>query len=317
MQLVFLDRQTFAPDIRFAKETLADCRWIEYPVTAPSEVVARARDADVVLTNKVRLTREIIESLPRLKLIGATATGVDNIDIETARQRGIAVSNVRGYATSTVPEHVYALALALARNLHRYHAAVRAGAWSRAPVFTFHDYPMVDLAGGTLGVVGSGALGQAVARLGEAFGMRVLLAERRDAASPRPGRTAFAEVLREADVLSLHLPLNEATRHLIGRAELAAMKPSAILINTARGALVDPQALVDALKNGRLGGAGIDVLEQEPPPADHPLLANDLPNLIVTPHNAWAGRQAQQRLADEVIANIAAFQRGEARNRVV
>jgi glycerate dehydrogenase len=317
MNIVFLDRLTFAEGIRFDVSRLAGCRWQEYPMTTPEEVVERLRDAEVALTNKVRLTGEILRQLPRLQLICATATGVDNIDTATARERGIAVANVRGYATDTVPEHVFAMALALRRDLFRYHAAAREGRWTAAPVFCLHDYPMADLAGSTLGIVGSGSLGSALARLAGCFGMRTLLAERRGAPDTRPGRTAFEQVLREADVLSLHLPLTPENRHLIGRAELAAMKPGAILINTARGALVDPAALVEALQSGHLGGAGIDVLETEPPPADHPLLAADLPNLLVTPHVAWASRQAQQKLADEVIANIAAFQRGESRNRVV
>jgi glycerate dehydrogenase len=317
MHIVFLDRRTFADGIRFDLSSLGDCRWQEYPVTAADQVAARLRDAEVALTNKVRLTGAMFAALPRLRLICATATGVDNIDTAAARERGIAVANVRGYATDTVPEHVFAMILALRRCLFRYHAAARDGRWSAAPVFCLHDYPIADLAGATLGIVGSGSLGGALARVAECFGMRVLLAERRGAAGTRAGRVAFEQVLSEADVLSLHLPLTPDTRHLIGRAELAAMKPGAILINTARGALVDPAALVEALRSGHLGGAGIDVLETEPPPADHPLLKADLPNLLVTPHVAWASRQAQQKLADEVIANIAAFQRGERRNRVV
>jgi glycerate dehydrogenase len=316
MQIVFLDRVTFAPAARFATERLADCAWREYPFTAGGEVVERARDAQVVLTNKVRLTSEMLGQLPALRLICATATGVDNIDTVAARARGVAVANVRGYAATTVPEHVFALALALRRNLLGFRQAARDGRWASAPVFCLHDYPMADLAGSTLGIVGSGTLGSAVARLGECFGMRVLVAERRGAA-PRAGRVAFADLLREADVLTLHLPLTPETRHLIGKEELARMKPGAILINTARGALVDYVALVDALRSGRLGGAGIDVLEVEPPPRDHPLLITDLPNLIVTPHVAWGSLQAQQKLADEVIENIAAFLRGESRNRVV
>lgn len=315
MRIVFLDRATFAAPVRFSHERLPNCRWQEYPVSSPRDVVERARDAAVVLTNKVRVDAEAIASLSTLKMIAATATGVDNIDVAAARERGVAVSNVRGYAVNTVPEHVFALAFALRRNLYRYHAAARDGSWSRASTFCLHDFPISDLAGSVLGIVGGGTLGNAVARLGECFGMRVLVAERRGVA-PRPGREPLEIVLREADVLSLHLPLTAETRHLIGGGELAVMKRDAILINTARGALVEPRALVDALARGKLGGAGIDVLETEPPPPDHPLLVADLPNLIVTPHVAWASLQAQQRLADEVIENIAAFLRGEARNRV-
>ncbi len=316
MNIVFLDRATFSPEIVFRTEALGDCAWRDYPMTGPEQVLERSAAAAVIVTNKVKIMGAILEAVPGLQLIAATATGVDHIDTEAARRRGVAVCSVRGYAVTTVPEHVFSLALALRRNLLRYDEAVRAGRWSRVATFCLHAAPIVDLAGGTLGIVGAGALGRAVARLGEAFGMRVLLAERR-ATAARTGRTAFETVLAESDVLSLHLPLTDETRHLIGVAELALMKPDAILINTARGALIDPVALGQALAGGRLAGAGIDVLEQEPPPADHPLLAAGLPNLILTPHVAWASRQAQQRLADEVIANIAAFRRGDARNRVV
>lgn len=317
MNIVFLDRSTFAPEARFSTEALGDCRWRDYPVTGPEEVVARARDAEVLLSNKVRVTAQHMAQLPRLKFIAATATGVDHIDLEAARARGLAVANVRGYAVHTVPEHVFALMLALRRSLIGYRADLRAGRWSRSDVYCLLTQPLRDLAGSTLGIVGGGSLGSAVARLGKAFGMRVLQAERRGATGARPGYAPFEQVLAESDALTLHVPLTPETRHLIGAAELARMKPGAILINTARGALVDPQALLTALRNGQLAGAGIDVLEVEPPPADHPLLTADLPNLIVTPHIAWASLEAQQRLADEVMANIAAFLRGESRNRVV
>jgi glycerate dehydrogenase len=215
-----------------------------------------------------------------------------------------------------VPEHVFAVLLALRRNLIAYAAAAKNGEWSRAEAFCLHHWPIEDLAGSTLGVVGGGTLGQSVAKLGVAFGLRVLLAEQRGAPL-RPGRVAFEQVLAEADVLSLHVPLTPATRNLIGAAELARMKPSAILINSARGGVVDDVALIEALRAGRLAGAAVDVLTTEPPPADYPLLGANLPNLLVTPHIAWASRQAQQKLADEVVANIAAFLRGERRNRVV
>jgi glycerate dehydrogenase len=316
VQIVFLDRATFAPQVVFDSTPIGACRWQAYPMTAPGQIVERARAAEVVVVNKVRLEAAELAALPALKLVALTATGTDNVDLAAAAARGVAVANVRDYAGTTVPEHVFALALALRRNLLAMHRSVRAGRWSAAETFCLHDHPIADLAGGTLGIVGAGTLGQAVGRLGECFGMRVLYAERRGA-PPRPGRVTFEQALAESDVLSLHLPLTAETRHLIGARELARMKPDAILINTARGALVEPVALIAALRAGRLGGAGIDVLETEPPPAEHPLLAADLPNLIVTPHIAWASRQAQQRLADEVIANIAAFARGEARNRVV
>lgn len=317
MEIIFLDRATLAEQVVFARPDLADCRWREYPTTAPRQVAERAATADVIITNKVPLDAAQIERLPALRLIAVAATGVDHIDLDAARRRGVAVCNVRDYAQHSVPEHVFALLLALRRQINAYHLAVRRGDWSRAPCFTLHDYPIHDLEGGAFGVIGGGNLGQAVARLAAAFGMRVLLAERRDAPSARPGRVAFEQVLRDSDVVSLHAPLNDETRHLIGAAELALMKPSAILINTARGGVVDEQALAAALRSRRLYGACVDVLSAEPPPPDHPLLAADLPNLIITPHVAWASLEAQDTLAREVSANIEAYFRGERRNRVV
>ncbi len=316
-RMVFLDRGTFAAGIRFSHDSIAGSDWQEYPATRPHDIVSRLRGAEAAVINKVRLPAEVLAELPELKFIALTATGVDNVDIEAAHRLGIAVSNVRSYATHTVPEHVFALLLALKRNLFGLRAAACDGRWSASDSFTLQTHAIGDLAGETLGIVGAGSLGRAVARIGEAFGMRVLLAEQRGAKELRPGRSAFEIVLNESDVLSVHMPLTPATRNLIGAAEFARMKPGAILINTARGGVVDESALLAALESGRLGGAGIDVLAREPPPADHPLLSANLPNLIVTPHVAWAGRQAQQKLADEVIANIAAFYRGEARNRVV
>ena len=266
MNIVFLDRNTFAPEVRFPTDALGDCRWRDYPVTRPEEVVAHAHDAEVLLSNKIRVSAEHMAALPRLRLVAATATGVDHIDLEAARARGLAVANVRGYAVNTVPEHVFALMLALRRSLFGYREDVRAGRWSKSDIYCLLTRPLRDLAGGTLGIVGGGSLGSAVARLGVAFGMRVLQAERRGATTTRPGHTPFDQVLAESDALTLHIPLTPETRHLIGAPEFARMKPGAILINTARGALVDTQALLVALQSGRLAGAGIDVLEVEPPP---------------------------------------------------
>lgn len=316
MKIVFLDRATFAQAVRFDIAPLGTCEWVEYPVSAAAQVPERAAGAEVVVTNKVKLPGSVLAELPALRLIAAAATGVDNIDTAAAKGRGVAVCNVRGYATRTVPEHVFAMLLALRRNLAAYQQAVRDGEWSRSQIFCLHTYPIRDLAGSTMGVVGFGSLGQACARLAEAFGMHVLVADRPGVSAPRPGRVAFDDVLRTADVVTLHLP-HAGGGPLIGARELALMRPDAILINTARGALVDSAALLEALRSRRLGGAALDVLPTEPPPADHPLLAAHLSNLIITPHIAWASLEAQQRLADEVIANIAAFMRGEARNRVV
>jgi glycerate dehydrogenase len=316
MKIVFLDRATFADAVRFDTAPLGSCAWVDYPVTGAAQVLERAAGAEVVVTNKVKLPGSLLAELRSLRLVAAAATGVDNIDTAAARRQGVAVCNVRGYATRTVPEHVFAMLLALRRNLAPYQQAVRDGEWSRSDIFCLHTFPIRDLAGSTMGIVGLGSLGQAVAKLAEAFGMRVLVSEHPGVSAPRPGRVAFDDVLRTADVLTLHLP-HAGGGPLIGARELGMMRPGAILINTARGALVDAAALLEALRNRRLGGAALDVLSTEPPPADHPLLTARLPNLIITPHIAWASLEAQQQLADEVIANIAAFMRGEARNRVM
>jgi glycerate dehydrogenase len=314
-KIAFLDRSTFYDTIAFPVACLA-AEWQEHARTTPDEVLTHAAGSTVVVTNKVKLPAVLLEKLPQLKLVAVAATGVDHVDLDAARRLGIGVCNVRDYATHSVPEHVFAVLLALRRNLIAYAAAARNGAWSRAENFCLLNWPIEDLAGSTLGIIGGGALGQSVAKLGAAFGMRVLLAEQRGARL-RPGRVAFEQVLVEADVLSLHVPLTPATRNLIGANELEHMKPSAILINSARGGVVDEVVLVEALRAGQLAGAAVDVLTTEPPPADHPLLSANLPNLLVTPHIAWASRQAQQRMADEVVENIAAFLRGEHRNRVV
>lgn len=316
MQIVFLDRRTFAGTIRFAHDRYPDWNWLNHDHTDPDDVLIRAADADVIVTNKVPLSAAMLDRLPRLRLVAVAATGTDHVDLSAAQRHAVGVCNVRGYASHSVPEHVFALLLALRRNLIHYRQATVDGQWSRAEIFCLHDWPIDDLAGSTLGILGSGTLGLAVANIARAFSMRVWFAERRGA-TPRPGRVAFEQVLREADVLSVHVPLTAETRHLIGAPELALMKSSAMLINTARGGVVDEAALLAALRAGRLAGAGLDVLGREPPPADHPLLAANLPNLIVTPHVAWASRQAQQALADEVVENIAAFARGERRNRIV
>ncbi len=317
MDIVLLDRRTFAETSRFPAPGIAHGHWREYPTTTPQQLVERAADAEVVITNKVPIRAQALEQLPRLRLIAVAATGVDHIDLEAARARGVAVCNVSDYATGSVAEHVFAMLLALRRQIVHYHRLVLNGNWSRSSIFTLNDREISDLAGFTLGIIGSGTLGQAVTRLGVAFGMRVWLAERRDVEVIRAGYTPFAEVLRHSDVISLHVPLNAGTRHLIGHAELALMKPGAVLINTARGGVVDEAALADALRAGRIGGACIDVLSQEPPAPDQPLLSADLPNLLITPHIAWASRQAQQRLAREVVMNIEAYFRGEQRNRII
>ena len=300
-RIVFLERDTLTVEPR---RPSFEHEWCDYGSTRPEEVFERLKGATVAVVNKVPLRAEVLERLPALKLIAVAATGTDNIDLEFCRARGIEVRNVSGYARETVPEHVLLLALALSRNLSGFREDVRAGLWQRSEQFCLHTREIHDLHGSTLGIVGYGTLGRGVERLARAFGMEVLISERRGKVELREGRTPFMEVMRSADVLTLHAPLNAETRYMIGREELSLMKPTAILINCARGGLVDESALAAALREGRLGGAGVDVLSTEPPGAGNPLLDPDLPNLIVTPHVAWAGRQAQQTLADQLVDNI-------------
>lgn len=289
--------------------------WTWHAAAAPDETAARIADAEVVVSNKVLLDADLIAQAPRLRLICIAATGINNVDLASARARDIAVTNVTGYATPAVVQHVFALMLDWATSLTAQVAAVRAGAWSRATHFCLLGQPVRELAGRRLGIVGYGELGQAVARVAAAFGMEVLIAAR-PGAPAGPGRVALMDLLPAVDVLSLHCPLADNTRNLIGAAELALMRPESLLINTARGGIVDEAALIAALRAGRPGAAAVDTLSREPPPPDHPLLAAGLPNLVVTPHVAWASREARQRLLDGVAANIDAFTRGERRNRV-
>ena len=316
MRIVQLESESLIAAVRrpaFAHQ------WIEYPATQPGQVVERLRGAAVAITNKVPLDATAIAALPELKMIAVSATGTNNVDLAACRARGIVVSNIRGYAEHTVPEHVIALLLALSRNLVAWRETLLAGGWQQSSQFCLFDHPIRDLHGATLGLIGSGTLGNGVARLAEAFGMRVLRAERKGATTVRPGYTAFADVLAEADAISLHCPLTPETTGLIGEAELQAMKPSALLINTARGGIVDEAALIRALTEGWIAGAGFDVITAEPPPAGHPMVDPALlarPNFLLTPHVAWSSRPAMQALADQLIDNIEAFAAGTPRNQV-
>jgi len=312
--IVFLERNTFNvpfPRPRFLHE------WIEYDETELGEIVSRLRGATIVISNKLPLRKETLAQLPALKLIAVAATGVDNIDLAYCKEHQIAVCNTRGYAVNSLPEHALMLILALRRNLIAYREDVRLDRWNEAKQFCLLGHPIGDLYGAKLGVIGYGTLGKAMARLARAVGMEVLVAEHKNATDVREDRIAFEKVLRDGDVISLHCPLTDETRNLIGSAELNLMKPDAVLINTARGALIDDYALINALQNGRIAGAGIDVLRVEPPREGSPLLDLRLPNLIVTPHNAWASRQAMEQLANQLVDNLEAFVRGEPRNLVV
>jgi len=316
-RIVHLERDSDIVEVRrpaFAHE------WVEYPSTAADQVLERLQGCTIAIINKVALPATVVDALPALKMVAVAATGTNNVDLEACRRHGVVVSNIRGYAVHTVPEHVFSLLLALSRNLIAWRETLQAGCWQQSTQFCLFDHPIRDLHGATLGVIGSGSLGAGVIRLAEAFGMRVLLAEHKDAAALRPGYSAFADVLREADAISLHCPLNAQTLNLIGEAELKAMKPSALLINTGRGGLVDEVALVRALKEGWIGGAGFDVITAEPPPPGHVMLDPELlalPNFLLTPHVAWSSRPAMQTLADQLIDNIEAFVAGTPQNRVV
>ena len=315
-RIVYLERESIVADVR---RPAFPHHWLEHPCTQQAEVGERLADATIAIINKLQLDAGLIAALPALQMIAVAATGTNNVDLDACRARGIVVTNIRGYAVHTVPEHVFALLLALSRNLVAYRQSVAAGRWQRAEQFCFFDHPIRDLFGATLAIIGSGSLGSGVARLAEAFGMRVLRSERKGAATLRPGYTPFAQVLREADVISLHCPLTAATRNLIGADELQAMKRSALLLNTARGGLVDEAALLAALQQGHIAGAGFDVLSVEPPTAGNPLLTAELlalPNFLLTPHVAWASQPAMQALADQLTANLEAFARGEPQNRV-
>ena len=286
-----------------------------YPHSEPEQVQARIADTQVIITNKVRLTADHIQSSPALKLICVAATGTNNIDLAAATQAGVQVCNVRDYATASVVEHVFALLLTLTRRLDNYRKAVTRGDWQKSREFCVFDETIGELSGRTLGIIGYGTLGRAVARTAKAFSMQVQVAQSLRGA-PQPDRVTLDTLLASSDIISLHCPLSDTTRNLIGARELACMKPDAILVNTARGGIVDEQALVDALQQAVIHAAAVDVLIDEPPGTGNPLLDLKSPRLIVTPHIAWASQPARQRLINELANNIAAFQRGEPRNPV-
>jgi glycerate dehydrogenase len=322
MRTLFLDYETVsngdldtsrleqaAPGIRF------------YPLTADQEIIERISDARIVLLNKIKLTREHLEPARELELIAVAGTGTDGVDLAAAKERGIAVCNVRGYCTASVVQHAWAMILSLTQHLSQYMRLATGGSWAEGSwveneTYAVLAHPIRELSSRVLGIVGWGTLGRGVAAVGDAFGMRTLVCNR-PGAPPEPGRVGLDELLATADIVSLHCPSTPATRGLIGARELGLMKPDALLINTARGALVDGAALAQALREGRLAGAGIDVLPQEPPTEGDPLLDPGIPNLILTPHIAWAAREARQRCIDEMAANITDFLRGGRRGRVI
>jgi glycerate dehydrogenase len=314
----FLDFATLGPHVDTRQlDALVDARYFDY--SNKEDLADRLNGAEIAIANKVKLDRETIDRAAALRLIVLAATGTDNIDIRAAKDRGIAVANIREYCSTAVAQHVLALILGLTHHIGAYDALARSGAWARSRSFALFDYPIRELSGRTLGIVGYGSLGQAVGHLGGCLGMELLISARPGCEGDEigEGRVPFATVLREADVLSLHCPLTESTHHMIGKSQLEQMKSDALLINTARGALIDGDALIDALRRGEIAGAGIDVLPEEPPPPNQALLSPDVPNLLVTPHIAWAAREARQRALQQVTENIASFLDGGALRRVV
>lgn len=316
IRIVFLDRDTLSPETvvrppSFVHEMIIHAR------TRPDQVAERIRDADIVITNKAPVRADALAQATRLKLIAVAATGTDIIDLAEARARDIAVCNIRNYARHTVPEHSFALMLALRRSIVPYRQSVIEGRWQQAAQFCYFDYPIADLGGATLGIIGHGTLGQSVGKIAEAFGMTVLAAGRRGATDLKPDQTAFDEVLKRSDVITLHCPLTPETRGLISAREFALMERKPLLINTGRGGLVDELALEEALDAGQISGAGFDVTDGEPPAADSPMMRiASRENVILTPHVAWASREAIQALADQLIENIELFSAGTPRNLV-
>ncbi|VXC93707.1 Glycerate dehydrogenase [Burkholderia sp. 8Y] len=316
MKIVFLDRETLAPQISL-KRPAFDHELVEFDRTAPEQVVSRLQGARIAITNKVAITADALAQLPQLELIAVAATGTDCIDKAACAKHGVVVSNIRGYAVNTVPEHAFALMLALRRNLIAYRDDVLKGEWQKSGQFCFFNHAIRDLGGATLGIIGEGVLGQRVAEIGKAFGMKPVFAAHKGRDGLGPLYTPWDEVLATSDVITIHSPLTPQTRGMLSTAEFRAMKKRPLIVNTARGGLVDEAALVEALDEGWISGAGFDVLSTEPPAPDNPLMrVAGRPNVIVTPHVAWASDEAQQSLADQLMDNIASFVSGNAVNVV-
>lgn len=308
MQIVFLDSTALPKHITVPRPSF-EHQWIEYEYTDADQLIDRAKEADIVITSKVIFSREVMLQLPKLKLIAITATGTNNVDLIAAKELGITVKNVTGYSSVTVPEHVLGLIFALKHSLMNWYKDQLSAKWADCKQFCYFDYPITDVKGSTLGVIGKGCLGSEIGRLATALGMNVIYAERCGATEIRSGYLPFEQVLKQADIVTLHCPLTEQTQNLINAETLKLMKPTAYLINTGRGPLVDEQALVEALENKVIAAAAIDVLVKEPPEKENPLIqaATRLPNLIVTPHIAWASDSAVTTLVNKVAQNIEEF----------
>ncbi|SUC09847.1 D-isomer specific 2-hydroxyacid dehydrogenase, catalytic domain protein [Pasteurella canis] len=312
LKIVFLDSTAIPKHIPIPHPSF-EHQWIEYEHTAGNEVIERMQDAEIAVTSKVVFNREVMQQLPQLKLIAITATGTNNVDLVAAKELGITVKNVTGYSATTVPEHVLGLIYALKHSIMSWYRDQLVAKWADSKQFCYFDYPITDVKGSTLGIFGKGCLGTEVGRLAAAVGMNVLYAEHKDATSCREGYTPFEDVLKQADIVTLHCPLTETTQNLINKDTLALMKKGAFLINTGRGPLVEEKALVEALESGHLGGAALDVLVKEPPEKTSVIVqaATRLPNLIVTPHIAWASDSAVMTLVSKVTQNIEDFVKNE------
>ena len=309
LTIVFLDRTGIPATHEIPRPNFAH-QWIEYDRTSADQTYERAKEADIIITSKVLLTRELLAKLPKLKLIAITATGTNNVDMVAAQELGITVKNVTGYSSVTVPEHVMGMIYALKHSLMSYHRdQIMTDRWATCGQFCYVDYPVTDIRGSTLAIFGKGNTGSEVARLAQAVGMRVIFAEHKNAQVIREGYVPFEEAFKQADIVSLHCPLTEQTQHLINAETLALMKPTAYLINTGRGPLVDERALLEALENRQIAGAALDVLAKEPPELNDPLMlaAKRLPNLLITPHVAWASDSAVTTLVNKVTENMETF----------
>ena len=314
--IVHLDRESIGPNISIEKPSCGH-HWTSYDYTSPDDVIPRLAEADIAIINKVALNADILAQLPNLKMIAVSATGVDKIDLAACQERNIVVSNIQGYAKHTVPEHTFALILALRRGIKGYIADVADGQWQSSRQFCLFTQPVADLNGATLGLIGSGAIGGSVARIAEAFGMTVLRAARKGADTIPDGYVDFDDVISQSDVISLHCPLTPATQHYIAAAEFRMMKPSAIVVNTSRGGLVHEHDLIDALDQNLIAGAGFDVVTTEPPAADHIFMQNlDRPNFILTPHTGWSSHEAMEALWAQLIGHIDNFAQGTPSNNV-
>ncbi|MFK7854010.1 MAG: D-2-hydroxyacid dehydrogenase [Granulosicoccus sp.] len=314
MRIVFLDRATIGPSVKVVRPDV-EHEWVEFDRTLESQVVDRLQGAQVVITNKVPLQASTLEQLPDLQMISVAATGYDVVDIDACRKHNISVSNVRGYAVNTVPEHTFSLILGLRRSIAAYQQDVINGEWQKAAQFCFFNHPIRDLAGSRLGIIGEGAIGQSVATIARAFGMEPVFAAHKGVSGLGPLYTPWDEVIETADIITLHAPLTANTRHCLSTAEFARMKKKPLIINTARGGLVDEAAIADALEAGQISGLGFDVLSTEPPSADNPIMrVLGRPDVVLTPHIAWASEEAMQEVWRQTIDHINAFVEGTPRN---